>query len=123
MADVLTRENGFVTSASSDWALMETAVPLSLVFLFHGISASLLGKWQLKVGPRKAVAVASFCFGGGLMLGAAGIYLHNLPLLYLGYGALGGSSLGFACMNFLLINIISKYSNLVFLFYCLLLFF
>jgi MFS family permease len=35
-------------------------------------------------------------FGGGLAVGSLGIYLHMLPLLYLGYGALAGTGLGLA---------------------------
>jgi MFS family permease len=94
MADLLTREQGFVASAAADWTLMQSSLALSIVFAFHGISASLLGKWQLKVGPRKAMLCAAFAFGGGLGLGSLGIYLHSLPLIYLGYGALGGTGIG-----------------------------
>ena len=96
MADVITRQDGFVVAASSDWSLGEAAFPLSLVFAFQGLSASVLGKWQMKVGARKSIAAASVCFGGGLMLGALGIHMHSLPLLYLGYGVLGGTGIGLA---------------------------
>jgi len=37
---------------------------------------------------------AALCFGGGFLVGALGIQLHNLPLLFLGYGVLGGCGLG-----------------------------
>ena len=40
------------------------------------------------------MAVSAACFGGGLVLGAVGIYTHNLPLLYGGYGILGGCGIG-----------------------------
>lgn len=50
----------------------------------------------MKVGARQAMMAASFAFGGGLTLGAAGIYLHSLPLLYLGYGFFGGTGIGLA---------------------------
>ena len=96
MGDVLTREIGFVASSAADWTLMQTAFPLSLVFLMQGLSASIFGKWQLQVGPRLSLAAASVAFGGGLTLGAAGIYLHSLPLIYLGYGFLGGTGIGLA---------------------------
>jgi MFS family permease len=94
MADVITREYGFVAPAAADWTLMQSSLALSIVFAFHGISASMLGKWQLKVGPRKSMACAALAFGGALSLGSLGIYLHNLPLIYLGYGALGGIGVG-----------------------------
>jgi uncharacterized membrane protein YtjA (UPF0391 family) len=38
--------------------------------------------------------VAAACWGGGFLLGAAGIALHQLWLLYLGYGVIGGCGLG-----------------------------
>ena len=44
----------------------------------------------MKVGPRASMAAASVAFGGGIMIGAAGIQLHSIPLLYAGYGILGG---------------------------------
>lgn len=91
MADTITREYGFVTSASEDWSMMEATLPLSIVFLLHGISGSVFGKWQLKVGTRLSIAAAGLAFGGGVMLGAAGITLHSLPLLYLGYGVMAGT--------------------------------
>ena len=92
----LTRENGFVTSAASDWTLAETTLPLSIVFLMHGITAAIAGKWQMKVGPRAAIAAAAVCFGGGLLIGSLGISTHNLWMIYFGYGFLGGTGLGLA---------------------------
>lgn len=94
MADVLTREQGFVAPAVGDWSMMESAYPLSLVFLVLGLSASVVGKWQMKVGARHAMAMAAAAFGGGSLVGAAGIYMHSLPLMYAGYGVLGGLGLG-----------------------------
>jgi len=41
-----------------------------------------------------SMAVAAASFGGGLAIGAAGIHFHSLPLLYLGYGVLGGTGVG-----------------------------
>ena len=96
MADVVTREKGFVTSAASDWTLMESAFPISIVFLVLGLSASVAGKWQIKVGARHAIAVSALTFGGGLVAGAAGIHMHSLPLLYVGYGCMAGTGLGLA---------------------------
>lgn len=37
---------------------------------------------------------AACCFGGGLLISALGVKLHQIWLLYLGYGALGGVGLG-----------------------------
>jgi MFS family permease len=96
MADVITREKGFVASTAGDWSLLETALPLSLVFILLGGSAGVLGNWQNKIGVRKAMLYSSCAFGGGLVLGSLGIYLHLLPLVYLGYGVIGGLGTGLA---------------------------
>eukprot|EP00607_Mallomonas_marina_P007221 CAMPEP_0182416744 /NCGR_PEP_ID=MMETSP1167-20130531/1103_1 /TAXON_ID=2988 /ORGANISM="Mallomonas Sp, Strain CCMP3275" /LENGTH=655 /DNA_ID=CAMNT_0024589777 /DNA_START=227 /DNA_END=2194 /DNA_ORIENTATION=+ len=96
MADVLTRDFGVVASSANDWTLSQTALPLSIVFLFQGLSASVLGKWQAKVGPRASIAAAACSFGGGMLLGAAGVHFHSLPLLYGGYGVLSGIGIGLA---------------------------
>ena len=76
--------------------LEEAAMPLSIVLGTFGLSATLFGKWQLKVGPRKSMALASVAFGSAVVLGGAAIQLHSLPLLYLGYGVLGGIGIGLA---------------------------
>eukprot|EP01039_Chlorochromonas_danica_P002119 gene2119-2313_t len=96
VADILTREVGFVLPAAADWSLMEAALPLSIVFVGQGVTGALFGNWQLKVGPRKAMTAAACAFGGGLLVGSLGVYLHSLPLLYTGYGALAGMGVGLA---------------------------
>src|SRR6202022_4729976 len=50
--------------------------------------------WLERAGPRKAGFVAALCWGGGLMLGALGVYVHQLWLLWLGPGVIGGVGLG-----------------------------
>lgn len=40
--------------------------------------------------PRENGLLAAGVFGGGFVLGGIGVHLHSLPLLYLGYGVLGG---------------------------------
>src|SRR5262249_10951617 len=39
------------------------------------------------------------CWGTGFMVSALGIWLHQLPLLYLGYGVIGGIGLGFGYVS------------------------
>ncbi|HEX6164142.1 MAG TPA: hypothetical protein VFZ31_12300, partial [Vicinamibacterales bacterium] len=43
-----------------------------------GLSAAFGGKWMEQVGPRMVGAVAACCWGGGFLLGALGIHLHQL---------------------------------------------
>ena len=37
---------------------------------------------------------AALCFGGGFLISALGVYLHQLWIIYLGYGVIGGCGLG-----------------------------
>lgn len=96
MADTLTKELGFVAPAAADWSMLETAMPLSIIFVVQGLTATIFGKWQNKVGLRKALAFSSLCFGAGFLMTSYAISIHNLPLLYLGYGILGGTGIGVA---------------------------
>lgn len=96
MADLITRHHGFVASAASDWTLGESALPLSIILGIFGVTSAIGGKWQLKIGARKSMSLAALCFGSGVALGGAAIHLHSLPLLYLGYGCLGGIGIGLA---------------------------
>jgi len=96
MSGALSREFGFVTSSAMDWSLSQTTLPLSIVFALQGVSAAFAGKWQMKVGARLAMAVAGLCFGGGLLIGSAGIAIHNIWLVYFGYGFIAGCGVGIA---------------------------
>src|SRR6201986_2947457 len=58
------------------------------------MAAAFGGKWLEKVGPRVTMFVAACCFGGGFLVSAIGVQLHQIWLLYLGYGVVGGTGLG-----------------------------
>ena len=66
----------------------------TLFFVVLGVSAALWGGWLERAGPRKAGVVAAFCWCGGLVLGAIGVYVHQLWLMWLGAGVIGGIGLG-----------------------------
>jgi MFS family permease len=85
---------GLTKSAPDDWTLLQLGWVFSIAILFLGLSAAVFGRWVESAGPRKAMFVAALCFGGGFMVSAVGIAQHQLWLLYLGYGALGGCGLG-----------------------------
>ena len=57
-------------------------------------SAALFGAWLERSGPRKAGVVAAFCWGGGFMISALGVHLHQIWLLWIGSGVIGGCGLG-----------------------------
>jgi MFS family permease len=96
MNDPLTRLDGVVASAATDWTLGSVVPVFSTILAMHGISAALTGKWQERVGPRVAGLVGAACFGGGVTLGAVGLLCGQLPLLYAGYGLLAGTGIGLA---------------------------
>jgi MFS family permease len=90
----LTHLLGVTQPAPGDWALTQVGWVFSLAIVFLGLSAALFGSWLERAGPRKAMAVAAACFGGGFLVAAAGVHLHQLWLVCLGYGVLGGIGLG-----------------------------
>jgi MFS family permease len=90
----MTKLLGITQSAPGDWTQPTIGWIFSSAIAFLGISAYLFGKWVEKSGPRKAMFVSALCFSGGLFISAVGIYLHQIALLYLGYGVLGGIGLG-----------------------------
>jgi len=90
----LTRINGVVTSAGYDWSLSEVVWVFTVAIVFLGLAAAFAGKWLEQVGPRMVGVVSACCWGGGYLVGAAGIMTHQLWLLYLGYGVIGGCGLG-----------------------------
>ncbi|MGY6276959.1 L-lactate MFS transporter [Methylomonas sp. MgM2] len=90
----LTRVLGVTSSTAEDWKLTTLGWIFSLAIVFLGLSAAFGGKWLEKVGPRLTMFVAACCFGGGFWIAALGVYLHEIWLLYLGYGVIGGIGLG-----------------------------
>jgi MFS family permease len=85
---------GLSKSAPGDWTLLQLGWVFSIAILVLGLSAATFGRWVESAGPRKAMLVAALCFGGGFLVSALGIAQHQLWLLYLGYGVLGGCGLG-----------------------------
>jgi MFS family permease len=77
-----------------DWTLEQIAWMFSIAIAFLGVSAAVFGRWLEDAGPRKAMFAAACCFGGGFIVAALGVIWHQLWLLYLGYGVIGGIGLG-----------------------------
>jgi MFS family permease len=90
----LSRVIGITSSAPEDWKLTTLGWIFSLAIVFLGLSAAFGGKWLEKVGPRLTMFVAACCFGGGFLISAVGISQHQIWLVYLGYGVIGGIGLG-----------------------------
>jgi len=90
----LTRVFGVVAPAADDWSLSQVVWVFTVAIVFLGLAAAFGGKWLERVGPRKVGVVSAICWGGGYLVGALGIQTHQLWLLYLGYGVIGGCGLG-----------------------------
>ena len=90
----MTRLIGITKSAPDDWTLAQLGWIFSIAIVVLGLSAAVFGKWMERVGPRKAMVVAALCFASGFMVSAVGVQTHQLWLVYLGYGVLGGCGLG-----------------------------
>lgn len=90
----LTKVLGVAAPAADDWQLSQVVWIFSVAIVFLGLSAAIAGKWLEDVGPKMVGSLAAILWGGGFLVGALGIYSHQLWLLYLGYGVIGGCGLG-----------------------------
>ena len=90
----MTRLIGITQSAPNDWHLPELGWIFSIAIFFLGTSAAVFGRWVEEGGPRRAMFTAALCWAGGFFVSAIGAYIHNLWVIYLGYGVLGGCGLG-----------------------------
>ena len=85
---------GRLTATACDWKIGDVSLVFTLGIVFLGASAAIWGGWLEHAGPRRAALVAALCWPGGLAVAALGVYLHQLWLLWLGGGVIGGVGLG-----------------------------
>lgn len=88
---------GFVASmfaTTCDWKVSALGWMYTLFFVLLGISAAIWGGWLERAGPRKAGFVAAICWCGGLVISAIGVKTHQIWMLWLGSGVIGGIGLG-----------------------------
>lgn len=88
---------GFIArlfSAECDWPISMLSWIYTLFFVFLGCSAAVLGGWLEHAGPRKAGLVSALCWCGGMLISALGVKTHQLWLMWLGSGVIGGIGLG-----------------------------
>ena len=83
-----------LVAADCDWKISTLGWMFTLFFVFLGSSAAVFGRWLEHAGPRKAGVVAAFCWAGGFFISALGVHLHQIWLLWLGSGVIGGCGLG-----------------------------
>jgi MFS family permease len=90
----MTKLIGISQSAPDDWKLTDIGWIFSTAIFMLGLSAAILGRWVEEGGPRRAMFTAALCWAGGFLVSAFGIYIHNIWVVYFGYGFLGGIGLG-----------------------------
>jgi MFS family permease len=83
-----------ITATGCDWKISMLSVMFTLFFLFLGLATWLFGGWLEHAGPRKGGIAAALCWCGGLVISALGVYLHQIWLMWLGSGVIGGIGLG-----------------------------
>jgi MFS family permease len=83
-----------LTTTSCDWRVSDLVWIYTLFFVLLGASAALFGGWLERAGPRKAGVVSALCWCGGMAISAVGVYTHQLWLMWLGSGVIGGIGLG-----------------------------
>ncbi len=76
------------------WSHSQVAWVFSLAICFLGLAAAWGGMNLAKWGPRRLAMLGGVLFGTGTLMAALALYLESLPLLYLGYGVIGGTGLG-----------------------------
>jgi MFS family permease len=83
-----------LTATDCNWSQFDLGWMYTFFFVLLGVSAAIWGGWLERVGPRKAAFVSALCWCGGLLLAAVGVYIHQLWLMWLGAGVIGGIGLG-----------------------------
>lgn len=77
-----------------DWRISSLGWMYTLFFVLLGSSAAIWGSWLEHAGPRRAGVVSALCWCGGLLISALGVHWHQLWMLWLGSGVIGGIGLG-----------------------------
>jgi MFS family permease len=83
-----------LVTTTCDWSVSDLLVTFTIGIVFLGLSAALFGGWLERAGPRRAGVVSALCWGGGFLISALAVYIHQLWLLWLGLGVIGGIGLG-----------------------------
>jgi MFS family permease len=83
-----------IVTTTCDWKISTLSLMYTLFFVLLGIAAAVWGGWLEHAGPRKAGVVSALCWCGGLVISAFGIKTHQIWMMWLGTGVIGGIGLG-----------------------------
>jgi MFS family permease len=90
----MTKLIGISKSAPGDWNIPQLGWIFTIGIFVLGFSAAICGRWVEEGGPRRAMFTAALCFGFGFFISAIGVSIHNIWVVYLGWGLVGGCGLG-----------------------------
>ncbi len=85
---------GELTATGCNWSTPAVTHIFETFIAMLGVSAAIFGGWVERVGPRKSGVYAALCWGGGLLLGGVGVAVHQLWVVFLGAGFIGGIGQG-----------------------------
>ncbi len=88
---------GFIaemTANNCNWTVADVTHIFETFIAMLGISAAIWGGWLERAGPRKAGFIAAICWGGGLIAGGYGVMIHQLWVVFLASGFVGGIGQG-----------------------------
>ena len=83
-----------LSATDCNWTQFDLGWMFTLFFVLLGCSAALWGGWLERAGPRKAGLVSMLLWCGGLLISAYGVHQHQLWVMWLGSGVIGGIGLG-----------------------------
>ena len=83
-----------LVTTTCDWRVADLGWIYTLFFVVLGCSAAIWGGWLERTGPRRAGVIAALCWCGGMLVSALGVAEHQLWLMWLGSGVIGGVGLG-----------------------------
>jgi OFA family oxalate/formate antiporter-like MFS transporter len=79
-------------SKAHGWSIAEVTTAFEIVIFVLGLAAFAGGLWMKRKGPRPVALTAAVLYGAGTILTGRA---HDLTILYLTYGVIGGVGLGF----------------------------
>jgi len=88
-----------LTVTSCDWKISLLTWTFTIAIVILGSAAALWGGWLERSGPRKGGVVAALCWCGGLVVAALGVIAHQIWIIWLGCGVIGGIGLGLAYIS------------------------
>src|ERR1700734_2053404 len=83
-----------LTATGCNWTVADVTHIFETFIAMRRVSAALWGGWLERAGPRRAGLIAAVCWGGGLAVGGYGVSIHQLWLVFLGCGVIGGIGQG-----------------------------